>query len=213
MAVCPNCQQQVLPSDAFCPACGISIPAEEARDLVSPPSSQPPVVDNQATGANRRTTCGVGCAMVVLAICVGLWAIGAIGGRKKVTEADPLDAAVYTVVEEDFQDVARPRVVGRIVIASADAEKTGAALAMAARTFLEDNPRARVVAVFGYSEGDDTDDAYTRGVAEVSRDGKGWTGDGRHQVGALGGKTDDGRILVAVGDALFGDPIFMSFDR
>ena len=122
-------------------------------------------------------------------------------------------AAGYDVVDREFQQASRPRVVGRVVIDAADPEATGAALAAAARGMLASDPRAKVGFVFGYGPGDDTESLFTRGVAAVSRDGKGWTGDGRFTTGPMNNVEDGKRVRVVVGGVLADSPTPMDFPR
>lgn len=98
---------------------------------------------------------------------------------KVFRQGDPTDIAGYEVASEEFQDVQRDRTVVRIQINEATDEQTGAAIADALRFALDDYPGAVVAKVFAYSFGDDPTSVYTRGLGELSRDGKGWTGNGR----------------------------------
>jgi len=127
------------------------------------------------------------------------------------TEASSIDPAPYAFVEHEFQRVTRPRAVGRIEIEPANPEATGAALAAAARELLVLYPNAKVVAVFGVSPGDDPDSFYTRGKAEASRDGEGWTGDGQFSID-MDQDEDKGQVRVYVGSAI-GDRTPMDFPR
>lgn len=122
---------------------------------------------------------------------------------EEVTDVEP---AAYTVVSQDLQQVSRPRVVVRIIIDFAEAKETGAAMAAAVRDALSANGDAKVAIVFAYNNEDDTSSVFTRGVAEGSRDGKGWTGNGRLAAGFGGDVRDkEGSILVLIGDATASD--------
>lgn len=113
---------------------------------------------------------------------------GAVQGEQSTGDVEP---AEYEVVEEEFQQVGRPRVVSRIVVEDAGPKETAAALVEALEDGLANNPRAEVARVFAYDEGDNTDGGYTRGTAEGSRDGEGWTGDGRLSMVPFGSDPDE----------------------
>jgi hypothetical protein len=114
--------------------------------------------------------------------------------------------AKYEIIEQEFQNVTRPRVVVRITVDDANEKETGAAMAQALRDALDDEDKAKVASVFAYSEDDDTGSFYTRGVGEASTDGKGWTGDGKLSFGPLDSADDKkDRIFVLVGSALDDD--------
>jgi hypothetical protein len=116
-------------------------------------------------------------------------------------DANAFEVAGYEVVEQVFQEVARPRIVARIVVKEASVERTGAAIAAALRDALAAEEGAEVGVVFAYGEGDDTDSFFTRGIAQGSRDGRGWTGDGQ-LTGPLATVEDEqGTIFVLVGSA------------
>jgi hypothetical protein len=105
----------------------------------------------------------------------------AAGGEVSSLESEELgdvEPAEYEVVEQEFQQVARPRVVMRITVEEAGDEETAAALAAAIAEGLDEEADALVAHVFAYRTGDDTDGGYTVGIAQGSRDGLGWTGDG-----------------------------------
>ena len=143
------------------------------------------------------------CALAILALAPVLVAAQDGLDFEEVDDAEDIEPAEYEVVEQEFQDVARPRVVARIEVEEADAEETGAAIAAALRDALAGEEDAKVGLVFAYTEGDDTGSFYTAGVGHASRDGKGWTGDGE-----LGGpfsnetKDEKGQIFVLIGSVL-----------
>jgi len=144
-------------------------------------------------------------ALLVLTLpAASLRAIAGSDDAPKFEDADEdVEAAEYEVVETDFQDVSRPRVVVRIVVEEADEEETGAAIAEALREALDEGDDAKVGVVFAYGEGDDTDSIFTRGIGEGSTDGKGWTGDRKLLDGVSGGVKDKkGDIFVLVGSAM-----------
>jgi len=120
-----------------------------------------------------------------------------------------VDPAPYAFAAHEFQQVSRPRAVGRVEIEPASPEATGAALAAAARELLLIYPDARVVAVFGYSPGEYVEGPYTRGKSEASRDGRGWTGDGQFSFD-MNGDDDEGQIRVYVGSVI-GETTAMDF--
>lgn len=111
--------------------------------------------------------------------------------------------AEYQIVEQEFQQVARPRVVMRIVVEDADDEETAAALAAAIAEGLDDESAAHVAHVFAYREGDDTDGGYTVGIAQGSRDGLGWTGDGN--LGLQFDTQDESGLVTVLLDSAVAD--------
>jgi hypothetical protein len=117
--------------------------------------------------------------------------------------ADPaiIGPAEYEVVEQEFQQMARPRVVMRIAVQEADDEETAAALAEAIADGLNSEPDAMVAHVFAYLEGDDTDGGYTVGIAQGSRDGLGWTGDGELGL-QFGAEDEQGTVTVLLDSAI-----------
>lgn len=90
--------------------------------------------------------------------------------------------AAFEVTEEAFQQVARPRVVLRIVVEEGSPEEIAAAMVEALAEGFENNPRADVARVFARGEGDSPDGGRILGQAEGSRDGRGWTGDGKLSI-------------------------------
>jgi hypothetical protein len=124
---------------------------------------------------------------------------------EEVDNPESVDPVARVVVEEDFQNVARPRVVMRIEVEHGDDTQVGVAMAQALRDGLRNQGEARVASVFAYFPGDDTDGLYTAGIGMASKDGKGWTGDG-DLLGSMPSGTSDeeGKIFVVVGSALDG---------
>lgn len=120
-----------------------------------------------------------------------------------VEDPESIDAVDFQIVEEDFQDMARPRVVMRITVEQGPDEEVGAAIAQSLRDGLANNGNAVVAMVFAYYEGDDTQNYYTAGIGMASEDGKGWTGDGS-LLGSMPQDQDDedDKVFVVVGGAL-----------
>ena len=66
--------------------------------------------------------------------------------------------------------------------------------------------------MYAYGPGDDIGGIYTPGIGQGSTDGNGWIGNGKHSIGPLGGRDDDGRIAVALVNGFTDlDPMFMFF--
>lgn len=155
---------------------------------------------------------------MLMLTCLAVAAVAALLGRDdepptlRPQHSEPRPAP-YTFVEVDLQDMPRPRVVARIIIEPAADDETAAALADAVRTVLRDHRQALVARVFGYGPGDNTNDIATRGIAEGSRDGKGWTGDGHHGTSPFDSVRDDGRIIVVVGNPMSGYEREFRFNR
>jgi hypothetical protein len=99
--------------------------------------------------------------------------------------------APFEIIEEDFQQVARPRVVLRIVVEEGSPEEIAAAMVEALAEGLENNPRVDVARVFARSGGDSTDADRILGQAQGSRDGRGWTGDGKLSIVPFGSAPDE----------------------
>jgi hypothetical protein len=74
-----------------------------------------------------------------------------------------------------------------------------AALVDAARATLRADTEAKAACVFAYADDTPVCQGFNRGRAWISRDGLGWTGDGRFPP--YGADSDDDAILVTVGEA------------
>jgi hypothetical protein len=108
--------------------------------------------------------------------------------------APPL-AEVPQYQVQDIQPISTPdrvRYRANVIIPGEHSpEAVVAAMAAAARGLLRERSDARAATVFGYREASETGNAYTLARAQVSRDGRGWTGDGQFD-----GHADGNRIHV-----------------
>lgn len=140
--------------------------------------------------------------VVLMAVIVPMGAMA----FDEVEDPEAVEPVAFEVVEEDFQLVARKRVVIRIVVEPGTDEEVGAAIAQVIRDGLENNGEAIMAHVFAYNEGDDTNSIYTAGIGYASEDGKGWTGDKALPGGMPQDQEDqEGKIFVVVG-GLLDDP-------
>jgi hypothetical protein len=120
-----------------------------------------------------------------------------------VKHPESIDPVNFELVEEEFQQVARPRIVLRIIVEHGTDEEIGAAIAQSLREGLDEHSKAKVGVVWAYFEGDDTENFYTAGIGTASVDGKGWTGDGALlMVMPQDQEDEDGKIFIVVGSAL-----------
>jgi hypothetical protein len=84
------------------------------------------------------------------------------------------------------------------VPAGADAEQIVAALVEAAVDTLRADGEAKVVCVFAHADETPLGQGFNRGRAWLSRDGKGWRGDGRFPPHD---EDDNGLIHITIGEA------------
>jgi len=82
--VCPRCRQPISGTEAFCPSCGLQIgqTKETSFPLFSPTSTAPlpSQLDKKAEGENKVVLGMVGCVVVFIVGCIGLWGYGALTG-------------------------------------------------------------------------------------------------------------------------------------
>jgi len=155
---------------------------------------------------NVRRGC-LGCMVIPVVAGIVAFALVTINppdDGPEPTNAPAARVAPYQVVASEHQPVARPRNVFRVVIEDGlPPDVAGATLAAAARQALAFNRDADVATVFGFRPGDDAlgGGGHTVGKAEISRDGKGWTGDGMFTVGAA--EEDRGDVAVSVVTRVF----------
>jgi endonuclease YncB( thermonuclease family) len=158
-----------------------------------------------------RIARSVGLGMVISVAAVASSLLATLGSSQPVAaqqdgtafeRIDGVAPADYQVVSEELQLDGRPRVVVRIVVAEAPPTETAAAFAAPILAVLARYPEAQAVRVFAYSAGDDTGGPSTRGTAEGTRDGLGWTGDGVLSD-PFGGAADElGTAFVIVESAI-----------
>ena len=111
-------------------------------------------------------------------------------------KATPTSEVSYEVVRDrDVSSPARKRRQLDVLIAEgATKDQTVTTLAQAARFALESHKDYDVVAVFAYFEASQVGKGYTKGRSVLSRDKKGWAGDGK----MLGSQQDTGKIEIDV---------------
>jgi hypothetical protein len=126
---------------------------------------------------------------------------GTLGSRRMAVPVALASSRAAPAPQYTLRDVQEVSAAGRtryranmILPGGQTPEAVTAALAAAARQLLADRPSAQAVMVFGYRNVSETSAPNTVGKAQVSRDGRGWAGDGKFDAGQ-----DNNQIHLVVG--------------